>query len=191
MTQEPGQPPSSPAALMALRGRQGETVALPRNLTVMETPELLRVTWHWKRVSTGTVVFGFVCIALATLMTMAASGGKGGAIALMLLPHTLWAMALRDGRVVVDVERGRVQRATVWGNLRWDRHSLAAGDIQQLYVVEEEKRVRGGTVRVVRLKARLSSGDVILADSMDSVEQGRAMEHILEKHLGIVDAPVR
>ena len=184
--------PSSPAGIMGLRGANGETIELPHNLTLVETADQLTLTWHWRKISAGTIIFGVVCALVAAWMTAAASGRNGVLMALMFAPHLLMALTWRHGRVVVQVDRGGLTTAKVLGNLRWSARSVAAGDITQLFVVQDTKYARGHKIPVVRLKVRRKNGgDVIVADEMDTMEQGKAMERVLERRLGIVDQPLR
>ena len=183
--------PLSPAGIMGLRTARGETIELPHNLTLLETAEQLTLTWHWRKISSATIIFGVVCALLGAWMTAAASGKNGVLMALMFAPHLLMALTWRHGRVVVQVDRSGLTTAKVLGNLRWAARSVATANITQLFVVQDTRLERGRTVPVVRLKARRNKGeDVIVVDGMDTLEQGKAMERVLEQRLGIVDQPV-
>ena len=194
-TETAAAPPSRPSPAEPLR----QPVNLSR-FTIEQTPTRLSVQWDWDRTMgiawiVFDVLYGIGLVFLLKSLDRANAGGAPLAmIALMsglLGPLLLYAtVAHLLNRTEVVVERGVLQVKS--GPIPWrlPQH-LPVDRIRQLYVAQTRSPTRGDERRTYELHALCVDGPPLrlLRDEMTS-DVPRAIERLLETHLGIEDRPV-
>jgi hypothetical protein len=180
-------------------------VAIPDKLRVEELGGELRITWKW--FTWGVLFLIPFCIAWNAFlvgwysMAVGGHGAPGGMQIIMLLfpiAHVAvglgllyFCLLLIFNRTVVRVSYGQLELwhgpLPVPGN-----HSVPVDDIAQLYVAHEHKRSNNGnTSHTYPLIVRLKSGkDLKLMPSNSELDVARALEQLVEEHLGIRDESV-
>lgn len=180
-------------------------VPVPDQLCVEERGGELRITWRW--FTWGVLFLIPFCIAwnafLVGWYSMAAGGhGAPGGMQIIMLLFPIGHVAVGLGllyvclllilnRTVIRVSYGELELRhgplPVPGNRR-----VPADEIAQLYVGHERQpRRNGDSSHAYPLIARLKSGQQLkLLPRNTQLDIARALEQLVEEHLGIRDEPV-
>lgn len=180
-------------------------VAIPEKLHVEEYGGELRITWKW--FSWIVLILVPFCIAWNSFLfgwySMAFSdhGPPGGMKIIMVLfpiAHVAVGIGLLYGCLILLLNRTTIRVAQGELSIRHaplpapGNRTIPADDIAQLYVRHERKRDSDGdTSHSYPLLARLKSGqEVKLLPRNSDLDVARAVEQLVESHLGIRDEAV-
>lgn len=178
-------------ATQARTGGRGEPIAvIPARFKVSTDAATLRIEWRWFRPHTHLPLLLTWLVTSAGAVNVLRHAGTAGWFAYAL------PLALAIGLTYV-VLTGFVNRTTVTastgqlaiahGPLPWRRHRVVQhSDLRQLYVA----RMHRSSV-MWELRAILTSGtELRLIARLDRLEQGRYLEHELERFMKIRDRAV-
>lgn len=161
----------------------------------------LRIRWRWFRLrhlgmlGFATVWCSFLVFWYATAVSM--DGGAPWIMFVFPLLHVAVgigmlyaALAGLLNRTTLTVANGAL--AIAHSPLPWrGARRLDAGEIKQLYCIEEQKRTKNGASTSYTVKLQRRSGDEIaLVKDLDDRSQALFIEHKVEHALGIEDVPV-
>jgi hypothetical protein len=172
-------------------GRPATRRRIPRGLEVEDTPGELRIAWEW-RVTPLEIIAAFVAVGLLVAMlagpkdnpAVAIAAILMGAAALVLLYRIAAQLAnrtiilVRERRLEIDIRPIALRRS----------HSFHASDIDQIYCVAASNKYSTW----YELWAQLAGGEKRrLVHEIADVKRAFFLEREIERHLGIVDRPVK
>jgi hypothetical protein len=172
-------------------GRPATRRRIPRGLEVEDTPGELRIEWEWRvspvEIITAVVAGGLLIPILAgsnDIPRLAIGAIVMGAAVLVLLYRIVAQAAnrtiilVRDRRLEIDNRPIALRRS----------HSFHASDIDQIYCVAAWNRYSTW----YELWAQLAGGEKRrLVHEIADVKRAFFLEREIERHLGIVDRPVK
>ena len=158
----------------------------------------LRIQWRWRNWMAFVLVpFGLLFAGFAVFWTVAATA-LAGPFGLLGLPFVgvgafllYFAAAMVVNRTTVLVEDGRI--AVTHGPLPWrSPHPIEADDVRQLYVEERVHHGKNGSrSHTYEVQVLLAGGGKAKLVTEYAAADARAIERMIEVHLGIEDRAVR
>jgi len=173
--------------------------ALPESLTIIDHGTYVEIVRRWFGPMTLAMTV-FVLDWNGFLAAWYGAATEGGGLVELLFPigHvgvgvglTYWVVAGWINKTRIMIGDGLV--GVRHGPIPWfGNRDFELADLAQVYVIERTHTSKNGTSTSYELRAMTKAGrDVKLASGFKRSEEALYLEHLIEKHAGIVDRPVK